>query len=183
MLFCPVNSYEILYFCVKASPRRGCTGLEESTPRCSGWWQLCLVRISMLIFQWEEVCYVTITCTTFLLKNQCFCFGCSLSTVLQHPQPQLTYTWMQMPGTTRPSLVASKIILGNIKHIVIFNRTSELWSYMISTVHRCLAEPVLTYRLHKEFIKAASKNPYCLFLTEMQSVDYWGSCKQVCQCF
>lgn len=117
------------------------------------------------------------------LKNQCFCFGCSLSTVLQHPQPQLTYTWMQMPGTTRPSLVASKIILGNIKHIVIFNRTSELWSYMISTVHRCLAEPVLTYRLHKEFIKAASKNPYCLFLTEMQSVDYWRSCKQACQCF
>lgn len=25
--------------------------------------------------------------------------------------------------------------------------------------YRCLAEPVLTYRLHKEFIKAASENP------------------------
>lgn len=35
--------------------------------------------------------------------------------------------------------------------------------------YRCLAEPVLTYRLHKEFIKAASKNPEYLVLNRNAS--------------
>lgn len=35
--------------------------------------------------------------------------------------------------------------------------------------YRCLAEPVLTYRLHKEFIKAASENPERLVLNTAAS--------------
>uniref|UniRef100_A0A8C2X430 Rho GTPase activating protein 42a n=1 Tax=Cyclopterus lumpus TaxID=8103 RepID=A0A8C2X430_CYCLU len=35
------------------------------------------------------------------------------------------------------------------------NTSHELWIHDFLCVYRCLAEPVLTYRLHKEFIKAA----------------------------
>lgn len=67
MLFCPGNFYNIRYFCAKASPHRGCTGLEESTPRCSGWWQLYLVRIAILFFQRRSFFFfnIAIMCTVF----------------------------------------------------------------------------------------------------------------------
>uniref|UniRef100_A0A8C2X6H0 Rho GTPase activating protein 42a n=1 Tax=Cyclopterus lumpus TaxID=8103 RepID=A0A8C2X6H0_CYCLU len=61
--------------------------------------------------------------------------------------------WMEAMDGKEPR---SKELFQVTHSTTFLNNTShELWIHDFLCVYRCLAEPVLTYRLHKEFIKAA----------------------------
>lgn len=52
-MLCFLKLYMLLFYqwmtcmCMQVLPLRDCTGLQESTPKCSGWWRLCSVRVSI----------------------------------------------------------------------------------------------------------------------------------------
>lgn len=150
-----LNTY-VCVMCVQALLRWDCTGPGESTPKCSGWWRLCLVRnILPPPAQWFSCMgYIYFMKIHYYGYKKYFLLSSSIHSAYWHAAGSRHLGQQDHHQRTEE--------LFQVTYSTTFlNDTNELGIHDFLCVCRCLAEPVLTYRLHKEFIKAASKSSYC----------------------
>lgn len=143
-----------LFSLLKALPPWACTEPEALTLKYSDSW---------------PVFFVSNVCTFYVLKHR----------RLNNPPHELLCIFFS-PASTAPSELQldadtwdNKTITSGLKNYFRwyrgesgeeeFGTTQLIFKFLFN---RCLAEPLLTYRLHKDFIKAASKRPFWLTMVK-----------------